>query len=224
MKHQTVSGGVPAQTLQAVSSQYNVNLATYEVITWPLYDRATYTSAATTSLTFFQTPNGQGGKTYGDTNMDTAGIIASPNFFFMTGLEVKIIPNLSTNKPSVGPQADSAGLFFNDVWAMFAGKNFVQLVIGAKKYITEPLSKMSNTNRLDGVGAVCTNLTIGAATQSWLDYAAIVGVPYEIVPFLLPPNQPFQLSINWPVAITLPSTTNPDIEVTINGLLYRPAQ
>lgn len=223
MKHQTVSGGVPPMTLQKVSTDYNVNLSTYEVITWPLYDRQTYTSGTTTSLTFFQTPNGQGGKTYGDTNMDTAGIIASPNFFFMTGLEVKVIPNLTSVKPSTFG-AEVAGLYVNDKWLMTYSKNFVQLVIGAKKYITEPLSKMVETNRLDGFAAAADATTAGANLQTLVNFACNIGVPYEIVPFLLPPNQPFQLSLNWPAAVTLPSGANPDIEVTINGLLYRPAQ
>jgi hypothetical protein len=214
---------VPSQTLAQVNADYGVNLDTYEAITWPLYDNADYTSATTTSLTFFQTPNGQGGKTYADTNMDTAGIIASPNFYFLTGIEVQIIPVI-TDLPSVGPLADAPAKWLNDVYQMYYTKNFVQLVIGAKKYITEPLNKFPPTHRLDGFAALDTNLTIGAATQSIISYASLMGVPYEINPFLLPPNQPFQFSINWPAAITLASTHNPNIQVTLNGVLYRPAQ
>lgn len=220
MKHQT---SVPGNTLARVGKAYGVNLDSYESVTWPIYDTADYTSASTTILTFFQTPNGQSSKTYGDTNMDTAGIIPSPNYYFVTGIEVQIIPVI-TDLPSIGPVADVASKWLNDVYQMYYSKNFAQLVIGAKKYITEPINKFVPTHRLDGFAALATNLTSGASTQSQAVFAQLCGVPYEIQPFLLPPNQPFQFTINWPTAVTLASTHNPNIQVTFNGVMYRPAQ
>lgn len=220
MKHQ---GGVPAGTLSQVSRSYNVNLDTYEAVTYPLYDTADYTNGITTSLTFFQTPIGQGGKTAADTNMTTSGTIASPNFFFLTGIEIQVIPVI-TDLPSAGPQADAPSKWINDVYQMYYTKNSCTLQIGAKNYITEPMNKFVPTHRLDGYAALATNLTSGAATQSIIGYTALCGVPYEIAPFLLPPNQPFQFTITWPAAVTTNSTHNPNIQVTLNGILYRPAQ
>lgn len=219
MKHQNTRGG----SLDSLAKSYGVNLDTYEAVTYPLYDTADYTSATTTILTFFQTPNGQGGKTYADTNMDTAGTIPSPNFYFVTGIEVQIIPVI-TDLPSVGPIADAPSKWLNDVYQMYYTKNFAKLEIGAKKYIVEPINKFPPTHRLDGFAALATDLTAGAATQSQAVYASLAGVPYEISPFLLPPNQPFQFSLNWPTAVTLSSTHNPNIQVTLNGVMYRPAQ
>src|SRR6476660_8260465 len=106
---------VPSDTLARVNHEYGVNLEDYEAVTWPIYDTADYVSATTTSLVFFQTPNGQGGKTYADTNMDTAGIIASPNYYFLTGIEIQIIPVI-TDLPSVGPLADAPAKWLNDVY------------------------------------------------------------------------------------------------------------
>lgn len=223
MKHQGSGNVVPPATLAAVSKQFNVNLNQYEVVTWPLYSRLTYTSGTTVSLGFFATPAGSGTTTYGDTNMDVGGQVASPQFFFLTGIELKVIPNLTSVLPSVFG-AGTAAKFVNDVWAMVASKNFFELTIGSKVYVREPISKFTNTNKLDGFAAAADATTAAANLQTVVSYAANVGVPYEISPLLLPPTQAFQAKVTWPTAVTLPSAANPDLEMTFNGLLYRPAQ
>ena len=61
-----------------------------------LYDFQTYAAAGQTSLQFFQTPKGQGGKTAADTNLEQAGQLPAGKNFLVTSIEVKFYPGVDT--------------------------------------------------------------------------------------------------------------------------------
>ena len=64
--------------------QYNVNRAgSIEAVRASLYDFQTYAAAGQTSLTFFQVPQGQSGKTKADTNMEAAWRLAAPKRYLI---------------------------------------------------------------------------------------------------------------------------------------------
>lgn len=197
----------------------------------PLYDSATYTSATTTSISFFSTPIGQGTttapggsgpKTYADTNMTNAGLLPLGNRFYCTGIEFVLYPGIN---PGRGAVADStAGNFVNDVYAL--GKSGVVIMrIQNRDYVVDgPLDKFAPATRLGGFAAASTNLTTGAATYSEIGYAAWAGQLYHIVPVYLEANQYFTLTVNWPAAITMPSGQNARLFARLRGRLIRDAQ
>ena len=80
--------GVSAPRMQELS-KYAVNRPGMEEdIFQPLYDYQTYALAGTTSeYQFFQVPQGQGGKTLADTNMDSAGQLPAPKRALVTQVQ-----------------------------------------------------------------------------------------------------------------------------------------
>lgn len=197
----------------------------------PLYDSATYTSATTTNIAFFSLPIGQGTtsapggagpKTEADTNLTNAGLLPKGNKFYCTGVELQIYPGVN---PGRGGVADAtAGYFVNDMYAL--GKSaWVRFRIQNRDYIIDgPIINFPSSARLGGFAAAATNLTSGAATYSEIGYAAFAGLPYNIVPTYILDNQYFSLTVFWPAAITLPSTTNPRLFARLRGRLIRDAQ
>ncbi len=66
----------------------------YEGIRQSLYDYQTYASAGQTSLSFFQVPVGQAGKTIADTNMEVSGTLPQPKHFLVESCEIRFWPGV----------------------------------------------------------------------------------------------------------------------------------
>ena len=203
-------------------TKYSVNRGgQYEVIGASLYDYATYAALGQTELSFFQTPQGQGGKTLADTNMEAAGSLPAPKNFIVTSLEVNFWPS---GLPSVfGAQAAAA--YLNDVWTV-AKSGYLEFYIGSKNYIQEgPIGVFPASNGLVVAAAVADQTTAAAASQTMVDYANMGGKPYILPsPIALVSNQNFRVSLKWPTAVALPSTATARIGVRLRGYLYRLSQ
>lgn len=200
-----------------------------EVVRQSLYDSATYTGATgQSSLSFFQTPNGQNGKTKADTNMEQAGQLPAGKNFLVTSIEIRFYPGVN---PSVLEEdvALTAPNFANDVYT-FAKSGYLDFFILSKSYLTEaPMGRFPPKTKLEVDGA--RGLTSEAATVgvnnigSTLDYASMAGRPYFIDPNItLISNQNFNVTLNWPTLVALPSATNARVMVVLDGLLYRWSQ
>lgn len=203
-------------------TKYAVNRGgEYEVIGSALYDFGAYAAAGQTELNFFQTPQGQGGKTLADTNMEAAGSLPAPKNFLVTSLEVNFWPGVSP--ATFGAQA--AAQYVNDVWTI-AKSGFLEFYIGSKNYIQEgPLGVFPAANGLVMSAALADATTPGANTQSRIAYANMGGKPYVLPsPIALVSNQNFRVSLKWPTAVALPSTTEARIGVRLRGYLYRLSQ
>ena len=73
--------------------QYNVNVDGQPEVIWqPLYDYQVYAAAGFTSQRFFNVPAGQAGKTFDDTNLETAGVLPVPQNMAITSVEVVFFP------------------------------------------------------------------------------------------------------------------------------------
>lgn len=208
--------------------QYAVNQpGVYEITRQTLYDFASYAAAGQTSLNFFQLPQGQAGKTKADTNMETAGSLPSPKHFIVSSIEIMFFPGVEPG------QYSSAGLvateFANDVYALMKG-GFLDFFIGSKSYLTEaPLGKFPPKTGLEIAAAYAVDrkqtTAANATDQLSMDYARLCGRPYYIEPEItIVPTQNFNVTLNWPVAIPLPSGQPARIGVVLDGLLYRLAQ
>ena len=216
-------GNVPSI---AQLGQYDLTLPNWEAITQSLYDRVTYAAAGQTSLSFFATPNGSGGKTLSDTNLQLSGQLAANNQMLIQSLELRFCyttPTVAANMPAAfGAQAVAAQV--NDTYIFYRAGN-LQLVIGDKPYLREaPLGKFPPKTNFRVDAALADVSTAGASFQSRIANAFIDGRPYLLkAPLRLGENQGFTLTLNWPEgvqAITNPAT----VQCVLDGIFYRKSQ
>ena len=213
------------QGLQAPSlaqlEKYNVNVEGQPEVIWqPLYDFQAYPAAGFTSLRFFNVPAGQAGKTFDDTNLETAGVLPVPVNMAITSLEIMFFPGSVISETSA-----NVGRNWNDAQAVFEAGH-LSLVIGSKEYLLDaPLGRFPQTVRLAGDAALASNLVAAAATITKIDYAAFSGAPYRIVPLRLISQQNFRVDLVFDGgAVALPSAVAGRIGVRLNGFRYRLAQ
>ena len=202
--------------------KYNVNVpGQVEGIRQSLYDFQTYASAGQTSLTFFQVPIGQRSKTQADTNMEIAGSLPAPKSFLVTDIEIFVFPGSAVDTFNAADAANPQQA--DDVYAVMKS-GWLDFFIGSKSYLTEaPIGKFPPRQGLKVFSALSTNsATVGEAKTS---YASFGGTPYIMdPPILLVPTQNFNISLNWPTAVSLPSGNAGRIGISLSGILYRNSQ
>ena len=194
----------------------------YEVLKQPLYDYQAYAAAGQTSLTFFTIPNGQGGKTLADTNMEAAGQMPNPKRFLIRGIEIQFFPGtlLPSNAPVGVATIDS---FVNDVWEVFSSVAWLELYIGSKAYVQIPLNMAPPVNRLDGWAGMSDNAPTATSLFTRTSYASAAGTPFALdPPLILEPTQNFRVTLNWPTVVAI--TNAGRIGIHLKGLLYRQSQ
>lgn len=197
---------------------YDVNVVgKYEVNRQCLYDTVIYKGdTGQSSLTFFQNPIGQAGKTAQDTNMTSAGSLPSPINYLIESVELIFIPSSS---------ALSDGVFdtdyFNDVMS-FKNNGSLRLSIGDKSQLLEaPLGVFPPKASLE-VSSALAEGGDGSVSFAWAD---LTGRPYYIdVPLLLRPTQNFDVKLEWKQPLALPSGLDGRIICKLDGLRYRLAQ
>lgn len=202
--------------------KFNVNKPGQdEIIQSDLYDYQEYAAAGQTSLVFFQVPVGQAGKTYADTNLDIAGSLPTGKNFLVTGVAIDFLPG--TLPGTHGAQA--APSFVNDVYTV-AKSGFLTFTIGSKDYLPgeAPLGKFPTPDKLHVVGALSDATTLAADAQTSIDYAKFAGPVFKIIPVRLESTQNFNVTLRWPAAVALPSTTAGRIGVRLIGQLIRDVQ
>ncbi len=189
-----------------------------EVIWQPFYDIQTYGAGGATQFTFFQTPVGQSGSTKASTNMQAAGQFPRPWEFLCTGIQVWF-----DNGAVVSRTAAAAAVMTNcnDADAVLNGAAFLDLFIGSKSYLSDaPLAKFPPSFRLQTETQIAG--TYAAGTQVLVDYATSAGRYYAITPVRIPANQNFNVTANFPTAISV--TTAGRLGVILDGFLYRLSQ
>lgn len=205
----------------AALRKYGVNVPDSVVaISQPLYHYQAYVAAGQTQLTFFQNPTGQNGLTFADTNVEAAGSMPSPKKMLVTGVQVAFFPGSNPGTYGAGAAANN----WNDVNAVFKS-GWLDFFVGSASWLKDaPVGKFSNDFRLAGVGAASDTSTAAASQQTQIDYATFAGKPYDITPIELTSNQNFNVTLNWPAAVALPSTVDGRIGVILNGFQYRQSQ
>ena len=219
-------------------------LGSVEVIRQSLYDSAIMPAAGVTTLRMFQSPVGQGlssspgnanaVKSLQDTNMTLAGQVPAPQGFWVQSIEVDFQPgSVSTANTFTLQQPGNflavptaAGLPFqgeNDVNAFYSGGGLI-FTIGTKPYLQEaPLLYFPPKCRFEMDAAIASNsATTGAISKGKLKAG---GRPYGLDPGLaLMSSQNFDITLQWPAAIAMPSGFNGRVMVKIDGWLFRAVQ
>lgn len=191
-----------------------------EAIKWNLYDTLAYAQAGQQSLTFFQSPVGQNGKTYADTNMQAAGALPNPQRFLVTGIELYFFPGDAV--AAIG--ASAANNYIKDVNLFWNSPAWLQFFIASKPYLNEsPLLKFPPPNGLAGWAALSDTTTAGAGQASSISYATACGDCFDMnPPILLTTNTNFNINLNWPALVPLALAGT--VKCNLSGLLYRKSQ
>lgn len=200
--------------------QYNVNVEGQpEVIYQPIYDFQVYPAAGFTELAFFAVPEGQGGKTFDDTNMSLAAALPVPINMAVTNVQVWFFPGTIISATGAIVAAN-----WNDTEAVLVGGN-LSLDIGSKEYLVDaPLMKFPPQARLAGAAALSDATTAAAARVTVIDYATAAGRIYDLVPLRLISQQNFVVRLRFAAVIATPSTVAGRIGVALGGFRYRLAQ
>lgn len=194
----------------------------YEGIRQTLYDYQTYDAAGHTSLSFFQVPLGQGGKTVADTNVEVAGTLPQPKHFLVESIEIKFYPGVLPVTFEGTTVAESE--FSNDVYT-FSKSGSLDYFIGSKTYLQEaPMDRFPPKTKVEAHFASSQAGEV-AVSQIQMDIAYMCGRPYFVNPAtLLIPTQNFRVNLLWPAVVALPSGEDARVGVVLDGILYRQSQ
>lgn len=202
----------------------------YEGIRQTLYDYQTYAGAGQTSLSFFQVPLGQAGKTVADTNIEVAGSLPQPKHFLVESIEIRFWPGVLPVISQTGVLATQAASNYTNDVETFSQSGSLNFFIGSKTYLEEaPVGRFPPKTYVCADFAVSQTVNQAAAAdqenQITMDLSYVKGRPYFINPAtLLIPTQNFKVSLNWAAAVALPSTQDARIGVVLDGILYRQSQ
>lgn len=195
-------------------------LPIFNVLSGSLYDFQAYAAAGQTSLTMFQVPIGQSGKTKADTNMEMAGALPSGKSFqietvevyFTSGAVVDIVASTATN---TAQQAD-------DVYAV-SKSGYLELFIDSQTVLTEaPLGRFPPSTGVRVDASLAGTFTAPNMVKS--EYATMTGLIYRLgTPHVLQSNQNFNVGLYWPTAVALPSGVAGRIGVVLRGTQKRHA-
>lgn len=180
---------------------------------WVLYHTETYTSGTTTQLTFFdavQTPD--------NGNMDAASVLSSPKYFewWCLGLDVLLRPSDVSNAG-----ASAAGATDDIQNLVMSSRPHWTFELADKQLGSFPLSFLHTSGGATGMTSRAGTL---AADDTHRFEHALNSVPdggYWIGgAVLIPPQQSFNITVNWPSAVTL-ENGDTDLRMWMAGTLYR---
>lgn len=204
-----------------------------DVIWSPLYDLQAYPAAGQANFTFFAVPKGQGttsapgavgAKTLADTNMQGAGTLPAGNSFLCMGVEFDFFTGNIPGFFGAAVITTVVGRNWNDLYNVGKG-GVVTLTIQDRIYVQDgPVNKFPSQTALEGIAALSDQTTAAAAQFGQIEYSAWGGLAYNIVPVMIFQTQGFSVTLNYPVAIALPSGAIGRIGCRLLGKLIRNAQ
>lgn len=172
-----------------------------EALAWTFYDTATYTSAATTLMTYFTTTRANQQLS----NLNGRGL-PTPQYFEVFYFNCDVLTPAGNSTP------------IEDTWEILNGTGTAgqgaptwSFVLADKVVGPFPLTMMLGTGGLRGFTTQATTewAQNGDGKSGYCADGAIV----------IPPNQTFRIDLVWPAAVTL--SADRDIRVSMSGVLHR---
>jgi hypothetical protein len=210
-------------------NQYKVvNANNAELVRQSIYDFQSWgaSGVGSTIYTFFSAPVGQNGKTYADTNMETANMLPRGVAMLVESIEVVFFSAASID--AVGStDVPGTSLFAEDEFSFRTSRCWLEFKIAEKSFLKEaPMSRFPMKTHFEAelssamdTGVTSEHGTIVSSVGSWR------GRPYFLEPkVVLESNYSFQITLNFPTAVTLPSATNARFGVIVDGQRLRVAQ
>jgi hypothetical protein len=176
-----------------------------EAIWHQLYDTQDYTSAATTTLTFFANPNAD--RTL--TNMDTGGQLTDPQYLSVYDVTCDFLTQNTSDAASVAGELNDLSLL------LLVGRPTWTLTLSDKNYGPYNLTGLHGTGGPVGGISVGTN----AVAAQWANNALGPGWNYK-GSIIIPPKTSFRVTVNWAAAQTL-NATPCKIRLSLFGILSR---
>lgn len=197
-----------------------INPGEQEVISSMLYDYQTYTSAATTQLTFFNSlpANRFAG------NMQLAGQLPAGNSFLVMAIRLAAIPDVSELATAAGADGDADGAL-QDINILLRDA-IVTLFIGQKDYGSWPAlalpGGMGATGEMGNIGTTVagSNQQFQSGLNGYADPRAVYSLS---VPLAIPEQYNFRLVLDFAAAVTLNGGDTQLIGM-LDGELMRPSQ
>ncbi|MGH7261285.1 MAG: hypothetical protein ACREI9_11455 [Nitrospiraceae bacterium] len=191
-----------------------------EEIGWAWFDTKQYVSGTTNQLSFFDTVNSD--KTRG--NMELAGTFAAPKYFVTYA--VRILPLVIPTVQTTATQTTAIINIWRDIFRLMFLSRFL-LTIGSKLYLDMPSHMFPAGSGISGFSA---QSIFGVTTaQKDANMYANHGTPdpksvYTLArPRLIESQINFVVNLMWNAPVTLDGG-NTDIQVMLDGVLYRPIQ
>lgn len=188
-----------------------------EALPWVLFSTRSYVSATTTRLTFFDSVEGDKSLS----NMESAGNLPDPQFFDIQyfGFDVMIRPTVS-NVASATAVATGA---LDDIQQLvLQGRGFWTLNMSNKRYGPFPLSFCHASGGATGfLGGWGTYTAQAHSVKEYANNGIFDGgwcIPSGSL--IIPPKVGWDVTIEWPAALTLASG-NSNVRFWLGGTLYR---
>jgi len=223
MRRSAGQGGLSKANDPINASMYETQrMGSPEDLFQPLYDRVNYAAAGAASLSFFSQQQGasvtlnQAGvagaknKTYRDTNMETAGVIATKRNTII-GMALNYMPLQQAIAGAMTPRiCDDILILKNGGWVEFR--------VGDKPLLYMPMNLVPESNPISAIGTTANNVTlIGAGTTA--------GIPYPMMKFAIPvtinPQETFKFILNFDGSPLISQAT--DIQVVLYSFMRRPS-
>lgn len=210
-------GGVPTDFRRFFAS---VDPTADELIGATLWDRQTYTSAATTLLTYFTAVRAS----LRDGNLTIGAQL--PDREYVLVRSIRVVPIVRPDQRAALTAAnEGAALSRADDLAQLYNDGVLQFKILSKDYGQYPMFLL-----LPGTGVVSNNATLTTTAQAsnWIN-TSTVGTPDNRsvftlgVPIPIPPQTGFKVTLEWAAALTLEGG-NMDLELVLDGSKIRPKQ
>lgn len=180
-----------------------------EAVPWIFYDTQTYTSAVTTTLTFFGAA--QADRTL--SNLNQGGQLPEPQYFEIYNLGFDVI-----NDGSAVVGVTEVGIADDIQKLMLVGRPIFNLEIANKNYGNFPLSALHTS------GGVWTAIAAGNTAATGNIQFANNSVPDGgwnwFGGVVIPPKQNFSITLVWSAAQTL-AAGNPPLRFWLSGTLHR---
>jgi hypothetical protein len=204
---------------QAYATQ---NHASPEDLFQPIYDRVNYAAGGTNQLSLFSQPQGAfvtlnvGGaaavknKSYRDTNMETAGVIATKRFTII-GMAINYIPAQQAIANALTPRIG------DDIMILKNG-GYCEFRIGDKPLLYMPSNLIPESNPIAAIASTANNVTI-------MGTGAAGAIPYPMMKFAIPvtinPQETFKFTMTFDGSPAISQAT--DIQVVFFAFMRRPS-
>lgn len=200
---------VPKTRQQLYALAYPETANQPEAISHIMYDSQTFTSASTTTLTFFATQ--QSDQTLG--NLEQAGAFTDPQWFELHNWGLDILQDGSA---VVG--VTETGIVDDIQKIMLVGRPVFTFIMSNKRYGPYPLSFLHTSGGVQAViaaGNTAATGNIQFGNNSWPD-----GGWNWRGNVIIPPKVGFKVQIDWSAAQTL-AAGNPVLRLWNAGVLHR---
>lgn len=188
----------------------------------PIYDRVQYAAAGVNTLSFFSQPMGAAvtlnvagaaaakNKSYRDTNMETAGVMATKRFTII-GMAINYIPAQQAIANALTPRIG------DDIMTLKNG-GYAEFRIGDKPLLYMPTNLVPESNPIAAIASTANNVTIMGAGVG-------AAIPYPMMKFAVPvtinPNETFRFQLVYDGSPTIGQAT--DIQVVLYSFMRRPS-